>query len=235
MNQDHQDTRNRYERIDQRVLNSIRSRGLKRSVQSVSDVVEDWRFERKHGLSTKGLIDLTDLEIDSENIQQGKSYMPARVGHLRQVFNALPIDRASWTLVDLGSGKGRVLIAGAELGFGRVIGVEFAADLCRDAEANKAAYETRLGADSGIEIWHTDATTMQIDPEPTVFYAYNPFELDVMTKVVNRIASLQADSGQPVWFCYTNHIASDALDDLPNATRYATVKWGGEETIIWKL
>lgn len=221
--------------LPSRAWRALRGRGVARSAQSLLDVLEDEWFERRHQVKTDGVHELDGLAIRSKNRQHGSQYMPVRVGHLRRVLKLLPIDPGRWNLVDLGSGKGRVLVLADLMGFEKSIGVEFAADLCNAATANKLAFEKRHGRSSGIEVRHADVTAMSVAAAPTVFYAYNPFKSNVMAQAVQRIDEARALHGQPAWFCYTNPAAPTLIDDLPGAKRYAEFSWGGESSIIWSL
>jgi 2-polyprenyl-3-methyl-5-hydroxy-6-metoxy-1,4-benzoquinol methylase len=44
------------------------------------------------------------------------------------------------TFIDIGCGKGRVLLMAAEHGFRKIIGIDFAADLCLTARGNVEQY-----------------------------------------------------------------------------------------------
>lgn len=228
-------TRRRGSRPISRSIRALRQRGPLRALQSVSDVVEDKRFDLRNGVVTHGVHELIDLEIQSPNSAHGSTCMPVRVGHLRRVFRGLPINPPEWTLVDLGAGKGRVLVAADEFGFGHAIGIEFAEELCRTAEANRAAFEKKHKRHPRFEIRHADAASLDRIPEPTVFYAYNPFDAEVMAQVARRIAEFRAVSTQPSWFCYTNPAFPALIEAIPGAAWHSEVVWGGETSAIWSL
>src|SRR6478752_3089102 len=57
-----------------------------------------------------------------------------------QIMQALPIDVSQFTFVDLGCGKGRVLLMASDYPFKRIIGVEFMPELHRAAQKNIVGY-----------------------------------------------------------------------------------------------
>jgi hypothetical protein len=57
-----------------------------------------------------------------------------------QLMQALPIDFTQFTFIDLGSGKGRVLLMASAYPFKRIIGVEFMPELHRVAQENIRKY-----------------------------------------------------------------------------------------------
>src|SRR5262245_2515927 len=56
-------------------------------------------------------------QIPSEWIAEAIRYEPVNVGVLRHVFSSLPFRHEDYHLVDLGCGKGRTLMVGAEYPF----------------------------------------------------------------------------------------------------------------------
>src|ERR1700730_657562 len=55
---------------------------------------------------------------------------------LPEIFEHLQLDYPRFTFVDMGAGKGRVVLAASTFPFINVIGVEFTPSLCRIAERN---------------------------------------------------------------------------------------------------
>ena len=66
-------------------------------------------FDWRHGVHTCGDANLTDLTLVGSNANHGVFYHAAHPKFLFEVFSSLKIDYASYTFVDLGSGKGRAL------------------------------------------------------------------------------------------------------------------------------
>jgi hypothetical protein len=145
------------------------------------------RFDAEHGTDTAGIVRLEGLSV-GPNGRYGVRYQPSDADIAIALLQALPIDHSEFAFVDIGSGKGRILLAAAGLPFKRVVGVEFAEDLCRIAERN-----ARLVSRDRIEVVCADATEYDMPPEPLVLYFYNPFLPPIMRRVMARVAeSLRA-------------------------------------------
>jgi hypothetical protein len=101
---------------------------------------EGWWFDVRHEVHTRvekgpaGLTVLGDQKL-------GFDYLPVRPLVGRHLLRALPIEDCSlYTFVDMGSGKGRMLLLAAEYPFRQIQGVEFAVELHDQATANIHRY-----------------------------------------------------------------------------------------------
>jgi hypothetical protein len=104
-----------------------------------------------------------------------------------KALKPLDLDHSQFTFVDIGSGKGRVVLAASTLPFARVIGVEFSPPLCRIAERNlvTSRYVRRRAGQVGIV--ETNAAAFAVPDTPCVYYFYNPLSFDLMDIVINDI------------------------------------------------
>ena len=71
---------------------------------------------------------------------------PALFREMMKTMSSLEIDFQDLTFIDVGSGKGRVLLMAAEYPFRRVLGVELLPALHRVAQANIRAYKSESPA-----------------------------------------------------------------------------------------
>ena len=86
-------------------------------------------FDRRLGVDTRGYSDLR--------------YEPTPADVFHEMIRKLPFDPREFVFVDLGSGKGKVLMLAAQYPFGRVIGVELWEDFHRIALANLESFRGR--------------------------------------------------------------------------------------------
>ena len=105
-------------------------------------------FDRKYGTDTAGIVPLWRFRIRSPNARFGWRYQTSSAVELEQYLKCIPHDPRDFTFVDLGCGKGRMLIAAGKLGFHRVVGVEFVAELATIAKNNL----TRTGTTNAVVI-----------------------------------------------------------------------------------
>ncbi|MCE4553783.1 class I SAM-dependent methyltransferase [Roseateles cellulosilyticus] len=165
----------------------LRRHAWRLSPLGLLDAWADRRFDARHGTETSTDAQLRDLSIDSPNRRQAHRYTPTPPSALRRVLERLPIDRTGYSFVDIGSGKGRTLLVAAGLGFQRAVGVEFARELHRVAEANIAQFLNRAGGPApgcAIESVLADATQYPLPAGDLVLYFFRPFHGGVLRDVL---------------------------------------------------
>src|SRR5690606_8464783 len=134
---------------------------------------------------TAGKHELTELAIDSAHRDAGVHYLATPWRVLDWVQDALPGSKADWTFLDLGCGKGRALRSALDHGYGKVIGVEFAAELAATAKGLVASHPRA----SRAMVHHADAVTFPLPGGPLVGFLFNPFGPPVIDAVAARIAA----------------------------------------------
>ncbi|MFZ1685044.1 MAG: hypothetical protein WAU88_13090 [Candidatus Zixiibacteriota bacterium] len=177
-------------------------------------VMVDWWFDLRYQLDTRQVVPLDNLTVAGENRQHGHRYEPARTAILRKVLPRLkelaPDDS---TFVDLGSGKGRVLMVAAECGFRNARGIEFAGDLCTIASANCASFKRKSGSDCNFDIVETDAAAYHPSQTDRVFFMFNPFDAELLGKVLGNIEASVTASPRPIFICYYNPAFGESAED----------------------
>src|SRR5205085_6617351 len=96
--------------------------------------------ERRFGIETGGVIPLAQFGLDAP---ERREYTPLPYRYLFDALAKVPCGPED-VFLDYGCGKGRALVAAASRGFGEVIGVELAPELCAAAEANVKRAARRL-------------------------------------------------------------------------------------------
>lgn len=127
-------------------------------------------------------------------------YIPARPASARAALQALPVrEPRDYTLIDIGSGKGRVMFLAAEYPFRRVVGVESVGELHSAAERNIQRYRHRARRCPWIEAVHARAQDYALPAGPLVLFLFNPFPADVMALVMRRVARSLEQLPRPIW------------------------------------
>lgn len=223
-------------------VRSIRERGLLSSLHiglsTLWCAFLDQLDERIYRTNTSGGVPIASLEIPSENKTHSGPYStPSQFRIMKKAFKAVMELRgpgsSTSTLIDFGCGKGRVLMAGSEFGFQRLIGVEFAPELCREAEAAICAYVQRTRKPFRFQVVNADATRFAIPPEADVFYFF-AFDGYVLDQVAQNILQSTRESPRPVWAIYVKAIH----DEVFTARGFRVVRelrWSGWPTRIYAL
>jgi SAM-dependent methyltransferase len=132
---------------------------------------DDWADE---------LLGLESPPPDAHDLPRGSvPYLPCGVDEILTVLRDVPI-RPDDTLVDLGSGLGRVAILVHLLGGARTSGIEIQEHLVRRARAVCEA----LGVPD-VSFVHGDAAEAALDG--SIFFLYAPFNGRMLTAVLRRI------------------------------------------------
>lgn len=172
----------------------------------IHDRVLDRKARRFEPDAISHTTELSSLTIDSENQLLGVEYTPTPVLVLSWIFQSLKINEPDWTFVDIGSGRGRVVIAASKRDFKKVIGVEFAEELHREA-ANNLSIQSRDALElDRVKLLHADATRFEIPDGPCVFYLFNPFQESVLEGFLNNAIQSYEAFPRPMIFAYSNPV-----------------------------
>jgi SAM-dependent methyltransferase len=178
----------------------------------------DWRYHVK----TCGNRDPRQLTVVGENVSHAIPYIPTTPRTGRHILRNLPVtDVSSYTFIDIGSGKGRMLLLAAELPFRRVIGIEFASDLHALAQQNVKTYRNPNQACFQIEPLHIDATQYEFPLEPLLVYLFYPFGQAVMEPVIQNINRSLAEHPRDVILVYHNPVLSGVVESASQLRAYA--------------
>lgn len=158
-------------------------------------------FDRRHGVDTGGVIPQADLDVDGPNWVHGSAYVATSPVDFSTVLSPFELDIARTTFVDLGCGKGRVILMAAALPFARVVGVEYSPVLSGIARDNIARYRGPRAA-SVLEVVTGDAAEFQYPAGDLVVFMYHPFDAVVMQKVVAALGASMAGESRRLVVLY---------------------------------
>lgn len=141
-----------------------------------------------------------------------RGYMPAPWGTLSAILEP---NECGGTFVDVGCGKGRILIEALALGFDRVIGIEYDPELCRVARANVGR----------AEIIVEDALKAPLPTGSFVAALFNPFERETFRRFATRL------NGSGALVAYLNPKEAGTLKELD----FTLIREGRHSTLRWQL
>jgi 16S rRNA G966 N2-methylase RsmD len=205
---------------------------LFRIVQVAIAYALDYFFDFKYGTDTRSIVKLNALDIDSSNIAYGSQYQPTHALPLKKLFKKLnlPSDKI---IVDLGSGKGIVLMVAAECGYKEVHGVEFSKALCDIAEKNFTAFRQKTGSSTIMEAIHSDVTNYTIKNTEDVFYLFNPFDDVVLEKVMTNIHSSLKKHPRKIWIIYFYAHHKDIIEQDTAFSKVMEYRYLGQEFLVY--
>jgi hypothetical protein len=206
----------------------------------------DDAFDRAWGVETCGTVAVEEIDAPAALKGAACRYEPTDPDCFGALLASAGVHYpASWRFVDVGSGKGRVLLLAALAGFRRIDGVELGRDLHAAACSNIARFAPHAG-EAVIRSHNLDAATFRFPPEPTVCFLNNPFEAPVLERVLGSAEDALTQRPQPFLLIYyhSNHAALiDARLVWERVARgywrdpshhYAVYRWAGEATAAYQ-
>ncbi|MEJ2691329.1 MAG: class I SAM-dependent methyltransferase, partial [Deltaproteobacteria bacterium] len=141
----------------------------------------------------------------------GNPYQPTMAIPFNRLMDRLDLPSDS-VIVDIGSGKGRVLLLSALRGFKKVVGIEFSSEFCKVARENVAIMENYLGKKLNITIIESDAAFYDIEDDQNIFFLFNPFDDVVLNTVAKNIIISLKRNDRKIGIIYYNPLHSVILD-----------------------
>jgi 16S rRNA G966 N2-methylase RsmD len=165
-------------------LRNVAKRGL---VTTLRYALSDLFFDLKYQVDTINTVMLDELDIASPNKAHGRYYEGTNVFIFKEVFSQVEVDAPNSCFIDFGSGKGKAMFLAAEMGFRKVIGVEFSRELTDICRRNLEIFRRKSGTKTEFEIVHMDAAAYPISQDANVLYFSNPFDEVLINKVIENI------------------------------------------------
>ena len=171
-----------------------------------TDIVVNDDFDQEHGTETSLRVHVTDLNIAQPNWIHASPYFPTPSRLLAEILHSVAnIDLASrlknLTFIDLGCGKGRVLLMASQLPFKKIVGVELSQELSATAERNIKVYQgVQLCGD--IEVRTMDFTEYKFPDDPLFVFLYNPASLALSQVLARNLMRSIAKHPREVWILY---------------------------------
>ena len=181
-------------------------------------------FDLAHQVETSQRVHQSDLKTESPNWVYGTGYWPSSPRLVSEILAFLPIRHEKFTFVDLGSGKGRVLLMASDYPFEKIIGVEYAPKLHGAAVENIGHYRSETQKCRNIEAICQDMTAFEFPKKPLVVFLYNPASEAVMRIVAGNIVNSLLDYLREMWVVYVtptyNVFASGRLQQVKATGQY---------------
>lgn len=176
-------------------------------------------FDLRRGINTGGMLlneaALTPLSAGGDP----EPYSAVSLRQWRRMHSAIRINRSQYSLVDLGCGRGRPLVLAAEMGFGRVIGVELDQRLAAEAERNISRWRKRRALTSrgtpDVTVVQGDAVKYALPEGPLVLSLNNPFGPDSLRPVLAQVCDANRHGGAPTFIAYSNPRKEQVFAEFP--------------------
>jgi len=162
------------------------------------------RYDRQRGIDTAGYIEPSRLGISADAIRTSLQYDPTPPTIAEFLIQKIAPRARGFTFVDIGSGKGRVMLIAARFPFQKVVGFEHS-KMLNDIAAENIAHSA--GPNSGLapmELATGDATKLPLPDGPLVLFLYNPFGPEAVRDFAASVGSSYLHAPRKIFCIYYN-------------------------------
>ena len=146
---------------------------------------------------------------------ESKPFDHSSIDRVFDVIANLPCEK---DFMDIGCGKGQMLVMANMAGFNKIAGIEFNNELAQVAKTNLKELDIKADIVVG------DATQYKDFDEYTIFFFYNPFGEKAMLKVLDNIKESQVRRKREVYLVYGNPFYHKRIIDDHNISLYKQVE-----------
>jgi SAM-dependent methyltransferase len=180
---------------------------LREAISRAKGFLGEKVVDRRRGTDTSRIVDLATAGLHTD----GRiPYVPSGWRSLPSALRHIPVSEDD-VFLDLGCGKGRVVLQAAERPFKRVIGVELSPELIAVAQENLHAVRHKLRCQN-VELIQADITTWAIPDDVTILYAYNPVRGELFDAAMKAMIASYDRNPRPLYLLYRYPREHDALE-----------------------
>jgi len=162
----------------------------------------------RYGINTVKPEKLKKLTITEGDISKSSPYEAVSYYLLEKLMNAFRKFSNDTSIIDLGCGKGRVMAVAAHFGFTSITGIDFAKELCEEAEKNMQKVQQKF-KDLKWKVICSDVLNYELQENDSIFFMFNPFEKEILEKFLQKIESSTEKYSRSIYFLYASplHLA----------------------------
>ncbi len=168
------------------------------------------RGEKKYEINTFIATDLNKLTISKGDVNKASRYEAVNYYMLE---NLLTYFRRMYPLennfFDAGCGKGRAMVVAAHYGFTNLTGIDFARELCNEAEMNMQRVKDHFPL-INYTIKCDDVLAHTFTTE-TVIFLFNPFEREIVELLLEKIEASVLNNPRSIYIIYASPQHEDIL------------------------
>lgn len=159
------------------------------------------------------------LTIKSADITRSSPYEAVNYYMLERLLKTFRHLSPVTSIVDLGCGKGRVMVVAAHLGFKKLTGIDFAKELCEEASLNMKRTKAIIN-DIEWKVVYGNVLDYPVQPDDAVFFMFNPFVEETVNKFLDMLDASCAQYPRETWFLYASPVHAAVLEKRGYQMRY---------------
>ena len=157
----------------------------------------------KYGSNTFAPVELKNLTIVDGDVKKASRYEAVSFYMLEHLFTAFRKISNNTSIVDLGCGKGRVMMVAAHFGFTDITGIDFAREVCEEANANMMKQQGQFPGVSWNVI-NQNVEAYDVSSKDSVFFMFNPFDYSVLKNFLKKLDISCDQFPRPIYFLYAS-------------------------------
>jgi hypothetical protein len=180
-------------------------------------------FDLRYGVDTSGLVEGKSLAAGHPHDRHGVSYwgtasslFEGALAHWSEFLAATHCSIGDYTFIDIGSGKGRVVMLASDHPFHKVIGVELSPTLVSIARRNLDKWKQSIHPCNDIVLVQSDVLETPFPDSPVLLYVFNPFDAYITQLLLDRLQALTLTRTAPIDIIYTRPEYPELFNRLPN-------------------
>lgn len=182
-------------------VQSLKNRGV---IFTFKLLWNEWKWERYLKIKTLKIENLDTLNLgEIKNSSVFHHYQGASYFILNKTLGQIPKEYKSGRFIDLGCGKGRVLIMAYINGFRSLSGVDLASELLDQSRINIDACRNKF-PEIHADLIQEDAGKYYFPSDTSVVFLFNPFGEEVMKNVIQNLLHFQKEFKQSPLVIYVN-------------------------------
>lgn len=188
-------------------------------------------FDLRHGVDTSGLIAGRQLRSGHAHDAASCSYwgtasslFDGALARWEESLAGTEYSSPDYSLIDIGCGKGRVLMLASNFPFRKIIGVELSPALTKIAHHNLEKWHATPHICDDIAILQADALEVSFPDSPVLVYLFNPFNAHVTRLLLDRLLALSNTRSTPIDLIYTRPEHDDLFRQCPQLQ----LLWSGD-------
>jgi SAM-dependent methyltransferase len=163
----------------------------------------DIRGAMKYQVRTFNPVKLIHLTTTHPDISKSSPYEAVNYFMLERLLIEFRRLSSLTSIIDLGCGKGRVMVVAAYFGFTHITGIDFAKELCKEASLNMKKTKLEI---PGIDwkVIYSNVLDYPVLREDAVFFMFNPFVEETLDSFLDKLEASCKLFPRKTYFLYAS-------------------------------
>lgn len=218
----------------QLIIRKITQNGIIGFYENVLSVLEDYFFDFYYDTDTVVKVRIQALDFESKSKLHAYDCYSTRSRSFNKLIAHFDFPENS-ELVDFGSGKGKLLMLARNIGIKKVTGIELSKDLVNVSLKNIKSFSKKKNYSykKDFLVINDDVLNYKIKDTQNIFFFFNPFDSNIMKKILNNIILSIKKTNRKVWIIYNNPIFDNLISSTDFFKEQLSFRYGSVFYIIY--